>query len=146
MRKNIIAASALALAIVAIAVIGAPLAPQHAAADTNGLAVDVRVRIDSDAPEGGEECAPWGIVDPSLDVEPFRQLIITDHRGDIVGVMDLQYSTTVVEDERVYCAFSGDFDVPESTFYTFEVEGKYRLTVSRDDLSSADWSFDIRLL
>lgn len=127
-----------------IVAVGSSLLVSHSASadDTVRLTTDVRVRLVEDI-DAGVECAPWGVVEPDLEILPYRQLIVTDHRGDIVGAMDLQYSETVEVNDRMYCAFRGEFDVPDSGYYTFTVDGKYRLTVNRDDLASSDWTHEV---
>lgn len=85
----------------------------------------------------GEECAPWGIIDTSLEVQPYRQVIVTDAAGTIVGVVDLQVGTVTADDggQRT-CTVSQVISLPDAAFYTFSVEGKYRRTVNGASLES----------
>jgi len=115
------------------------------AQNTNSVAVDAYVLTNTDA-EPGNECFPWGFVDDSLEVGPFRQVIVTNDHGVVVGVIDLQVGSFVTaENGQQSCTISQTIDLAESPFYTFSVDGKYRRTVSAETIADMDWHIAIHL-
>jgi hypothetical protein len=83
---------------------------------------------------------PFGLIDPDKDTFPsYRQIIITDHTHAIVGAVDLLSGEFVKRNEQMLCTISADIDIADAPFYTLTVEGKYKLTVSRDALEANNW-------
>lgn len=116
------------------------------AQDQHTVHVEAYTLTYDDAPDGSE-CMPWGIVDDTLEVEPFRQLVVTDHSGVVVGVLDLQIGKYRTGDNgQQSCVFASDMRIDDAPFYTFTVDGKYRRTVSRESLTDMDWEIFAHLL
>lgn len=117
-----------------------------AAQSSSTLTIEAYVLSDTDTKDG-DECFPWGFIDDSLEVNPFRQVIVTNNHGVIVGVMDLQVGKAVTsENGQRSCAMVQTIDLEESPFYTFAVDGKYRLTVSAEAIEDMGWHLRMHLL
>lgn len=86
-----------------------------------------------------------------------KQLIVRDAADHIIGTVDLTnvFEPSVLEgtqsrvhqpgviNERGACVVTGDVAVPESPFYTFEIDGIYIWTMQRDALEAQGWEMPI---
>ncbi len=123
---------AVVAAIVVIGTVGL-WQPWDAATARQERMIDVRVAI-------GIGSAPFGFVEVD-GPRPFRQLIITDATGAIVGAVDLQVGTIVDGD----CVIESAVTTTETAFYTFVIDEKYRHTISSEALGSQGWHYDVWL-
>lgn len=98
--------------------------------------ISIRVYTLTSGGANGDQCFPWGLVDQTLEELPFRQMIVTNHQGEIVGVMDLEVGHfDTFDNDQQSCSIEADIQIEDAPFYTFTVEGKYRRTVSREVLA-----------
>jgi hypothetical protein len=87
-----------------------------------------------------------------------EQVIVRDAAGVIVGTVDLldifnpmvmpapDEAQPGIIDSDGHCVVTSTITVPDSTFYTFTIEGGYDWTISRDQLDSRDWSMQVKFI
>lgn len=87
---------------------------------------------------------PFGCVTTGgyQDIAVGSQLKITDETGTIIGVASLE--PLYVPDDEL-CAFLFTSDVPEATFYTFQLGRRGDITYSKDELDSSGWNIDLTI-
>lgn len=145
MKRLLIALCTMAILAASVAIVVQPW-QRVIAQDSRTIAVEVTKGVMSDSEDGGE-CFPWGFVDTTLEIRPFRQMIVTNQHGDIVGAVDLQVGelTTTASGDRS-CTITSALTVDDASFYTFAVESKYQRTVSREALEDMNWELSAHLL
>lgn len=107
---------------------------------------DLRLRAMTNVYEGnvGDECLPFGLVDEERSVWPaWRQVVVTNDVGAVVGVMDLTSGTVEeVRGGQLVCVVTATVPIPDAPFYTFTVDDAYKLTVPRGTLDAAGWAHE----
>lgn len=93
--------------------------------------------------EDGGMCLPYGALGPWESVGP--QLIVTDHTGRVVGVMDVWQGRWETSTGDVKCVVRAEVFVANAPFYTFTVADVYKRTVLRTVLADAGWSYEIEV-
>lgn len=93
--------------------------------------------------EDGGMCLPYGSLGPWGSVGP--HLVITDHTGRVVGVMDVWQGRWETSTEGVKCVVRAEVLLAGAPFYTFTVADVYKRTVLRTVLADAGWSYEIEV-
>jgi hypothetical protein len=102
------------------------------AQDDRTVTVTVYAMASGDVDEGSA-CLPDGVV------TPWRQVIVTDAAGVIVGYVDIQQGGYIaLENGEPACAIIADLLLDGSPFYTVAIDGTYRRTVSGTLLDEVD--------
>jgi hypothetical protein len=124
------------------------------AQDAQVIDVEVTFRPTGSEVEQGDACGYESIFDGGTWPHS-RQVVVTDAAGVVVGTVDLLdiFDLSVSEaakpgivDGSGYCVVEGTVSAAPSTYYTFEIEGAYRWTVSSQELQGRDWTMPIIFL
>lgn len=114
-------------------------------AETHDLVVVITLRARHDEVTGtdvGEECAGAGRWD---DLGPDTQITLSDEDGNVLATGELDTSKIVFSGQLFReCQLTYTLtDVESIDEYQFEIPGRSSMTLSADDLESADWQIEL---
>ncbi len=123
----------LVLTAVYVEVLGAPGFSGGPVRDAHSLTIEVFLPSDSAPGEAGSPCLPGA----------HHQLVVTDDAQRLISVVDLAGGAYERRANQPGCRTDVEISVRDSPYYTFSIEGAYRMTMARETLAAGDWSIAI---